>query len=143
MTMRTPQESFDDEDDDSGSSQIDAEVIKSYLSFAARAIRKRVALVMIVFSVVVVLVSAVLAVWPRTYYCETRLTAQSAGAAVSAQERKRLRQPSLLVSRVILFPALCIGAFVAARSEWLHEPERIAPRSRVLDTCRILGRYVA
>lgn len=79
---------FDDDEEEEGPG-LDAEVLKSYLTFGVRAIRKRPALVVLVFVGVMVLDIVVLALWPRSYYCEARMTAESVGA-LSGEGREDL-----------------------------------------------------
>lgn len=78
--MRGPQNSIDEEDDEEGGSSVDPEVLKSYVSFAARALRQRRPLMALIFVPAMLLVGLAVYVWPRTYSSETKLIAQNTGA---------------------------------------------------------------
>ncbi|HET9958309.1 MAG TPA: hypothetical protein VFQ61_27630 [Polyangiaceae bacterium] len=66
-----------DEDDEEGGGSAQPDLIQSYLSFAARAIRSRIPLVLGTIAVVSLLTVAAAAVWPRTYSSLTQIMVQS------------------------------------------------------------------
>ena len=68
----------DPEEEEGGGLQL--EVLKSYLSFGIRAVSMHRWLAGSVFAVVAGITLALLAVWPRTYYTETKLMAQASKA---------------------------------------------------------------
>lgn len=72
--------SADDEVEDDNRVQVDqGELLKSYVAFAVRAIRTRLKLVVLLFVAVAGACLGALAVWPRTYSCQSTLMAVPEG----------------------------------------------------------------
>src|SRR5450432_1789816 len=67
---------LDDESTQSSGGGINPELVKSYLAFAARAIRQHRLAVVAVFLLGAGLTVACAEFWPRTYVCKTVLMAQ-------------------------------------------------------------------
>src|SRR5687768_6061700 len=79
---------IDDSEEEEGG--IKPEVLLSYVTFAGRAIRSRRWLVASVFGAIASLTVLALVLWPRSYYCETKLMTQ-ASAALSQQSDPAVR----------------------------------------------------
>jgi polysaccharide biosynthesis transport protein len=73
----------EDEVEEPERSPIDqVDMIKSYLAFAWRSLKQRKLMAGLVFAVVFGASIAALAVWPRTYHCESTIMVQGSGALV-------------------------------------------------------------
>jgi len=72
--MENEQDNFEEESEGGGLPQSD--LLKSYLAFARRAIGRRRWVVALVFGPLAAATFAVVAIWPRTYHCESKLMAQ-------------------------------------------------------------------
>src|SRR4051812_7692085 len=73
--MENEQHNFEEESEGGGGLPA-ADLFKSYLAFARRAIGRRLVLVALVFVPLAALTFGVVAIWPRTYHCESKLMAQ-------------------------------------------------------------------
>src|SRR5260221_13919392 len=74
--METQQEELEEE----GSRLVQPDLIKSYLAFGLRAVRKHRLWVVAILVVGVSLTVAIAVLWPRTYHCEMKLMAQKSKA---------------------------------------------------------------
>jgi hypothetical protein len=78
------------DDDDSDDEGVQPEVLASYFSFAVRAVSAHRRLAIGVFLAISGLALAAVALWPRTYQCETKLMTQ-ASPALSEQGNQAVR----------------------------------------------------
>ncbi len=67
----------EEEDGEETSGGVSRDVLKSYLAFGVRAVLRRPFLVGGVFLGIIGVTVALVTLWPRTYYCESRLMAQT------------------------------------------------------------------
>ena len=72
--MENEQDNYEEESEGGGLPQ--ADMLKSYLAFARRAIGRRLWVVALVFVPLAAATFGVVAIWPRTYHCESKLMSQ-------------------------------------------------------------------
>jgi uncharacterized protein involved in exopolysaccharide biosynthesis len=93
--METQQEELGEE----SGQLLQPDLIKSYLAFALRALRKRRLWIVSVFFLGAALTFAVAALWPRTYHCEMKLMAQKSKALGGESELNPLGGASDILGR--------------------------------------------
>jgi|RhiMethySRZTD1v2_1073278.scaffolds.fasta_scaffold03938_11 uncharacterized protein involved in exopolysaccharide biosynthesis len=90
----------DEEGEEPERSPIDQlDMVKSYGAFAWRAIRRRKVAMGLTFVVVFGVAMGVLALWPRTYHCESTILISQSGALIGSDERGAYRGAGDLIRR--------------------------------------------
>ncbi len=131
MSMETDNDEIGQ--DEGGAAQPD--LLKSYVAYGIRAIRRRRVLAIVLGVAGVVLTVIAVAVWPRTFHCEMKLMAQRSSVLSTDVNTNPLSNASDVIGRHENLLAVVKQTELARRWEQ-HRPPILKAKDAVMETVR-------